>query len=99
MLEKVNSKLYLQKAEAPLTRRQVGLSPTDLVVVEGGDTTELGNLTIRFLHTPGHTPGSQCFLIENNLISGDTLFIGSCGRMYLRGAVPEELTCSPHINH
>jgi hydroxyacylglutathione hydrolase len=97
MLGKVKAKLYLQKAEAELTRRQVGLSPTDMVVVEGGDTTEVGNLTIKFLHTPGHTPGSQCFLIENNLISGDTLFIGSCGRVDLPGADPAQMYHS--LNH
>jgi glyoxylase-like metal-dependent hydrolase (beta-lactamase superfamily II) len=36
---------------------------------------------IKFIHTPGHTPGSQCFLVnDKRLISGDTLFVGSCGR-------------------
>src|SRR5271170_3285637 len=91
MLGKVKAKLYLQKSEAPLTKRQVGLSPTDMVVVEGGDTTDVGNLTVKFLHTPGHTPGSQCFLVDNNLISGDTLFIGSCGRVDLPGSDPEQM--------
>ena len=62
-----------------------------MVTVEGGDTTQIGNLTIKFLHTPGHTPGSQCFLIDNNLISGDTLFIGSCGRVDLPGSDPEQM--------
>jgi glyoxylase-like metal-dependent hydrolase (beta-lactamase superfamily II) len=60
MLGKVKAKLYLQKSEAPLTKRQVGLSPTDMVVVEGGDTTEVGNLTIKFSAHPGAYPGSQC---------------------------------------
>ncbi|ORY04160.1 Metallo-hydrolase/oxidoreductase [Basidiobolus meristosporus CBS 931.73] len=42
---------------------------------------------IRFLHTPGHTPGSQCLLVNNNrLFSGDTLFLGTCGRLDLPGA-------------
>jgi hydroxyacylglutathione hydrolase len=44
-------------------------------VVDDGDTGRIGNLSIQFLHTPGHTPGSQCFLIEGNLFSGDTLFV------------------------
>ncbi len=91
MLGKVKAKLYLQKAEAELTRRQVGLSPTDMVVVEGGDTTDVGNLTIKFLHTPGHTPGSQCFLADGNLVSGDTLFVNSCGRVDLPGSDPEAM--------
>ena len=49
---------------------------------------KLGDLTIRFLHTPGHTPGSQCFWVEDNLISGDTLFIEGCGRCDLKGGDP-----------
>ena len=44
-----------------------------------------GGFTMTFLHTPGHTPGSQCFLVDGRLISGDTLFIGSCGRTDLPG--------------
>jgi glyoxylase-like metal-dependent hydrolase (beta-lactamase superfamily II) len=43
------------------------------------------------MHTPGHTPGSQCFLMEDRLISGDTLFIGSCGRTDLPGSDPSEM--------
>jgi glyoxylase-like metal-dependent hydrolase (beta-lactamase superfamily II) len=43
------------------------------------------------VHTPGHTPGSQCFLVGNALVSGDTLFIGSCGRVDLPGSDPEEM--------
>ena len=50
-----------------------------------GDTISLAGLTISVLHTPGHTPGSVCLLIENSLFSGDTLFAGSCGRTDLPG--------------
>lgn len=45
-----------------------------------GDRLTLANLTLQVLHTPGHTPGSVCLLCENTLFSGDTLFMGSCGR-------------------
>src|SRR5213083_2749611 len=44
-----------------------------------------------YIHTPGHTPGSQCFLVGNALVSGDTLFIGSCGRVDLPGSNAEEM--------
>jgi len=47
----------------------------DLVKVNGGDTLEVGRVKIPSCHTPGHTPGSQCFLVDGRLISGDTLFI------------------------
>ena len=53
--------------------------------VEAGHKIRVGEIEITFLHTPGHTPGSQCFLVDNRLVSGDTLFIGACGRCDLPG--------------
>ena len=91
LLHKIKAKIYVNKAEAEGTKQVAGVSDSDLVKVEGGDTATVGNLTIKFLHTPGHTPGSQCFLIDSNLISGDTLFIGSCGRVDLPGSDPEQM--------
>ena len=49
-------------------------------VLRGGDTVLVGSLSVRVLHTPGHTPGSCCFLVEDALFSGDTLMQLSCGR-------------------
>jgi glyoxylase-like metal-dependent hydrolase (beta-lactamase superfamily II) len=43
------------------------------------------------VHTPGHTPGSQCFLVDDRLISGDTLFLEGCGRTDLPGSDPVEM--------
>lgn len=53
--------------------------------LQEGDTLHLADLTLQVLHTPGHTPGSVCFLCENALFAGDTLFAGSCGRTDLPG--------------
>ncbi len=50
-----------------------------------GSSLSLAGLTIRVIHTPGHTPGSVCLMVENALFSGDTLFAGSCGRTDLPG--------------
>ena len=50
-----------------------------------GDVLELAGLTIRVLHTPGHTPGSVCLMVDDSIFSGDTLFAGSCGRTDLPG--------------
>ena len=50
-----------------------------------GDEIAAGNLTFRVLHTPGHSRGSLCFLSEDVLLSGDTLFAGGCGRTDLPG--------------
>ncbi len=52
---------------------------------QDGDVLQLAGLTIKVLHTPGHTPGSVCLLCEDALFSGDTLFAGSCGRTDLPG--------------
>ncbi|MES0364037.1 MAG: MBL fold metallo-hydrolase [Desulfobacteria bacterium] len=51
----------------------------------------LGKLTLEFIHTPGHTPGAVCVLVENNLITGDTLFVGAVGRTDLPGGSMETL--------
>jgi hydroxyacylglutathione hydrolase len=91
LLETVKAKIYVNKAEAPFLNRIAGLSASDIVQVDGGDTTNVGNIKVTFIHTPGHTPGSQCFLVENCLVAGDTLFIGSCGRVDLPGSNPEDM--------
>lgn len=87
LLEKVKAKVYVHKAEREFLK---GFG-SDLVKVDANDTLQVGRLTITFVHTPGHTPGSQCFLVEDRLISGDTLFIGSCGRTDLPGSDPAEM--------
>ena len=84
-------KVYLHKSEAEFASRIAGLSMTDIVRTEGTEELRVGNLRVRILHTPGHTPGSQCFLVDGRLISGDTLFIGSCGRVDLPGSDPAQM--------
>jgi glyoxylase-like metal-dependent hydrolase (beta-lactamase superfamily II) len=56
----------------------------DIGVVDG-DSLRLGKLLIRVIHTPGHSPDGICLLAENKLITGDTLFVGECGRTDLLG--------------
>jgi hydroxyacylglutathione hydrolase len=97
LVGKIKAKVYVNKAEAEGTRRVAGLSDSDLMVVEAGDVAKVGEIPVKFLHTPGHTPGSQCFLVEGNLISGDTLFVGSCGRVDLPGSDPKAMYYS--LNH
>ena len=87
LLERVPAKVHVHKAEREFLK---GFG-SDLQNVEGGDTLDVGRLRITFVHTPGHTPGSQCFYVDGRLISGDTLFIGSCGRTDLPGGDPEEM--------
>jgi len=84
-------KVYVHKDEADGVRKVSGLSESDLARVDSGDKLDIGNVQVEFLHTPGHTPGSQCFRIENTLVSGDTLFINGCGRVDLPGSNPEDM--------
>ena len=91
LIEKVKAKVVIHKAEAEFLKM---LSPSDLIRVESGDEIDVGGIQIKLIHTPGHTPGSQCFLVDNRLVSGDTLFIGSCGRVDLPGSNAEEMYLS-----
>ncbi len=90
LLARVPAKVYVHSAE----REFLSGFGSDLVKVESGATLGVGKRTITFVHTPGHTPGSQCFLVEGRLISGDTLFIRSCGRTDLPGSDPKEMYTS-----
>ena len=96
LLERAPVPIHVQAAEAAGVARVAGVSARDLVPHAGGDVLELGGIRVRLLHTPGHTPGSQCFLVEEgdgpgHLVSGDTLFLGSCGRVDLPGSDPEAM--------
>jgi glyoxylase-like metal-dependent hydrolase (beta-lactamase superfamily II) len=88
--------VHVNAHEAEGVRKVTGLSASELVAHESGDVLALGGVRVRLLHTPGHTPGSQCFLVEEagapgRLVSGDTLFLGSCGRVDLPGGDPEAM--------
>ena len=61
------------------------------VEVDDGDIITVGALSIRVIHTPGHTPDSICLLVGDKLLTGDTLFVGECGRTDLPGGSSEEL--------
>lgn len=83
--------IYVNKNEAHGLKVVTGVSDSDLKKVDDGDTLALGEREIRFLHTPGHTPGSQCFLVDGKLVAGDTLFVRGCGRVDLPGGDPEAM--------
>ncbi|MSY80282.1 MAG: MBL fold metallo-hydrolase, partial [Actinobacteria bacterium] len=91
LLELTQIPVHIQAAEREWVLKASGLSAEDLVVHQPGDTVMVGELPIQLVHTPGHTPGSQCFYVNGCLISGDTLFLDGCGRTDLPGGDPEEL--------
>ena len=84
-------KVHVNEFESEGVKQVTGLSENDLATHRGGDELAIGDLKVKLLHTPGHTPGSQCFLASGALVSGDTLFIGGCGRVDLPGSDPEAM--------
>ena len=83
--------VHVQADEVPWVTRVTGLAEADLVAHDSGDTVLAGEIPIELIHTPGHTPGSQCFLVDGCLVSGDTLFLEGCGRTDLPGGDPAAL--------
>jgi len=79
---------FSQKVVREDSSKEFGLPPADPVdmKLKDGDVLVVGNLRIEVIHTPGHSPGSVCFLVSGNLFTGDTLFVGAVGRTDLAGA-------------
>jgi glyoxylase-like metal-dependent hydrolase (beta-lactamase superfamily II) len=61
------------------------------VALEDGETLVLGSVRLKVLHTPGHTPDSICILADRKMMTGDTLFVGECGRTDLPGGDPSKM--------
>ena len=91
ILEQKQVPIHINRNETKWVTRTTGLAETDLVQHDGGDKILVGDISVTFVHTPGHTPGSQCFLVEHRLVAGDTLFLDGCGRTDLPGGNPSEL--------
>lgn len=91
LLGAADAPAHVNKLEADGLKLITGLSDNDMVLHESGDTLKVGDVEIQFVHTPGHTPGSQCFLVSDRLVAGDTLFVGSCGRVDLPGSDPDQM--------
>lgn len=83
--------VHVNRDESDWVRRTTGVSTTDLTVHDHDDVVTVGTIEIRLLHTPGHTPGSQCFLVDGRLVAGDTLFLEGCGRTDFPGGDSEAL--------
>jgi glyoxylase-like metal-dependent hydrolase (beta-lactamase superfamily II) len=83
--EFTNSKIIASKIDA------IRIKNVDIYVSDN-DQLKIGDITLKFILTPGHTPGGLCIIIDNEaLITGDTLFIGDCGRCDLRGGSLKEM--------
>ena len=77
-LGSIKQKMDIPLASHPADAEKMPLSPD--MLLNDGDIIGFGKISLKTLHTPGHTPGSLCFLIGKYLISGDTLFPGGPGK-------------------
>jgi glyoxylase-like metal-dependent hydrolase (beta-lactamase superfamily II) len=91
LLERVSVPVHVNSEEALFVSRITGIPLSDLTSHEHGDKVTVGDIDIELLHTPGHTPGSQCFLLDGRLIAGDTLFLEGCGRTDFPGGDSDEI--------
>ena len=75
--------------------KRLALKPD--IVVSDGSQLKIGEILVDFLVTPGHTPGGICIIVDNEaLLTGDTLFIGDCGRTDLPGGNLAQMYASLH---
>ncbi len=91
LLERIQVPIHLHEDEVPWVVRTTGVSEDHLVGHAGSDVIRVGDVEVELVHTPGHTPGSQCFLVRRHLVAGDTLFLQGCGRTDLPGSDPEAM--------
>jgi len=87
VLNNYDAQLHLLKSEAEFWGQSLVMPSLH----HGGDIIQLGETEIKILHTPGHTPGSACYQLGNDLITGDTMFVWGCGRCDLGGGDPEQM--------
>lgn len=90
LLEQVDVPIHVQRDEAHYVTAVTGVSDA-LSLHDSGEVVTVGSVPIELVHTPGHTPGSQCFLVDGKLVAGDTLFLEGCGRTDLPGGDPEQM--------
>ena len=91
LLERVSVPIHVHSQEMEYVQLVTGVDAGHLVAHQSGDKVFVGDIEIQLIHTPGHTPGSQCFLVDDRLVAGDTLFLKSCGRTDLPGGDPAQM--------
>jgi len=99
LLGHLSCPVHVQAEEVEWMERTAGVGTDHLVAHAPGDVITVGGVEIRLVHTPGHTPGSQCFLVDGRLVAGDTLFLDGCGRTDLPGSDPTAMAESLRTLH
>jgi glyoxylase-like metal-dependent hydrolase (beta-lactamase superfamily II) len=91
LVEITDVPVHVQVDEVSWVLERTGVDSRALLAHDDGEVLNVGEIEITLLHTPGHTPGSQCLVVDDHLLSGDTLFIDGCGRTDFPGGDAEEL--------
>ena len=92
----VDVPVHVHHVETTWVTKGTGVGVPPLVPHQSGDVLHVGAVEVTLVHTPGHTPGSQCLVVEGHLVSGDTLFVDGCGRTDLPGSDSREMYVSLH---
>ena len=87
--EATGAKIAIHREDAKYLKHFTPPPPD--IEMEDGLEIELGKIAFKYIHTPGHSPGSCIILVEGSVMTGDTLFVGSIGRCDLPGGSPEEM--------
>ena len=99
LLDRLSCPVHVQSDEIEWMARTSGVGADHLVAHSPGDVVTVGGVEVKLVHTPGHTPGSQCFLVDGRLVAGDTLFLDGCGRTDLPGSDPVAMAESLRLLH
>jgi glyoxylase-like metal-dependent hydrolase (beta-lactamase superfamily II) len=91
LLERTWVPVHVNANETDWVSNVTGIARSELTGHQNGDTIRVGDIDIELLHTPGHTPGSQCFLVDGRLVAGDTLFLDGCGRTDFPGGDVDDM--------
>ena len=90
LIKKTGVKVYVHENEAKYLKE----IQSHLVETKEGSKLQIGDVEMTFLHTPGHTEGAQCILAGDKIVTGDTLFVGACGRCDLPGGDEKKIVQS-----
>ena len=82
---KTGAEVYFHELECDTIKKSIKNPNIKIIKLKNNDEIKVGSIKIKVLHTPGHTPGAICLLVENKLITGDTLFVNAVGRTDLAG--------------
>lgn len=85
LASKINAEVYFHENDFDEIKKTIKNPNIKIHKLKNNDTITVGKVKIKVIHAPGHTPGAICLLVENKLLTGDTLFVNAIGRTDLPG--------------